>query len=480
MEETGLWDLKRLVSLFVPCAAQIAGLAFLSEKMRRARKAAFPCIGFAVVVGICPGRRTRRNQGNRGASDRQNEIQVRVQPESQCPAGSMGARSRQYLQLAGSRVCALPVHKFAFMNIAILGTRGIPGRYGGFETLADELSQRLVERGHRVRVYCRRPFTNPEDVFDHRIQRVILPTLSNKHFDTLFHTFLSILHVIFTDVEVILICNVASSPFAWLPRLFGKPTALNVDGLDRKRRKWNFIGRAFLHFCEVLSTLTPTRVITDARAGQDYYKKRYGADSAMIGYGAKPMPNGNHFNQFGLNSRKYILYVARLEPENNAELVIQAYRELQTDWPLVVVGGNPYQPGYVEKLKSLAGDRVVFTGPIYGERYWSLQKNAGLFVFAGEIGGIHPALVEAMAAGNVILYLDTEANRETASGCGIPFQLDTGNLRSKLEELIASPGKMESMRTDAADRASKTHNWETVTDQYENIFHALLDRRQNG
>jgi glycosyltransferase involved in cell wall biosynthesis len=85
-----------------------------------------------------------------------------------------------------------------------------------------------------------------------------------------------------------------------------------------------------------------------------------------------------------------------------------------------------------------------------------------------------------MAAGNVILYLDTEANRETASGCGIPFQLDTGNLHSKLEELIASPWKMESMRTDAADRACKTYNWETVTDQYEKLFHALLDRRQNG
>jgi glycosyltransferase involved in cell wall biosynthesis len=357
------------------------------------------------------------------------------------------------------------------MKIAIVGTRGIPARYGGFETLADELSRRLVERGHQVTVYCRTPFTRSDDCFDPRIKRVILPTVSNKHFDTLAHTFLSILHVIFTDADVILMCNVANSPFAWLPRLFGKPTALNVDGLDRKRRKWNFVGRLFLHFCEVLSTVTPSRLITDARAVQQYYKRRYGTRSEMIGYGARPLAGTDHFAQFGISSRKYILYVARLEPENNPELVIGAYRELQTDWPLVVMGGNPYQPGYVEKLKSLSDQRVVFTGPVYGEDYWSLQRNAGVFVFAGEIGGIHPALVEAMAAGNAILYLDTPANRETTSGCGIAFQHDSADLLGKLEALIASSSKMERMRTEAAGVAREIYDWERITDEYLSLFY---------
>src|SRR4029077_7960025 len=136
------------------------------------------------------------------------------------------------------------------MRIAILGTRGIPARYGGFETLADQLSKRLVERGHAVTVYCRKPYIKPDDVFDHRVRRIVLRTLASKHFDTLFHTCMSVLHVIFTDAEVVFICNVANSPFAWIPQLVGKPTALNVDGLDRKRRKWNFLGQWFLHFCE--------------------------------------------------------------------------------------------------------------------------------------------------------------------------------------------------------------------------------------
>jgi glycosyltransferase involved in cell wall biosynthesis len=362
------------------------------------------------------------------------------------------------------------------MNIAILGTRGIPARYGGFETLADQLSRRLVGRGHGVTVYCRKPFTRPDDNFDHRIRRVILPTISDKHFDTLFHTFLSILHVIFTDAEVLLICNVANSPFAWLPRVFGKPTALNVDGLDRKRRKWNFLGQRFLHLCEMLSPYTPTRVVTDAQTVQEYYKKRYGTGSEMIGYGAEPQPGSNHFSQFGLCRRQYILYVARLEPENNPEIVLNAYRELKTDWPLVVVGGNPYQPGYVEMLKSLGDDRVIFMGPVYGEQYWSLQQNAGVFVFAGEIGGIHPALVEAMAAGNAIAYLDTAANRETTSGCGVAFQHSAADLGSKLRELIASPQTMEHMRAESANKARGTYNWEQVVDRYEALFRVLTEQ----
>jgi glycosyltransferase involved in cell wall biosynthesis len=360
------------------------------------------------------------------------------------------------------------------MNIAIVGTRGIPARYGGFETLADQLSKRLAERGHTVTVYCRKSFTSPDDVFDRRIRRVILPSVPSMHFDTLFHTFLSIVHVLFGDAEVVLICNVANSPFAWMPRLAGKPTALNVDGLDRKRRKWNFLGQWFLHFCELLSTYTPTRVVTDARAIQDYYWQRYGKKSEMIGYGAEPPVMSNHFDSFGLSSRRYILYIARLEPENNPELVLRAYRDLRTDWPLVVVGGNPYQPSYVRQLEALADRRVIFTGPVYGDAYWSLQKNAGVFVFAGEIGGIHPALVEAMVAGNAILYLDTPANRETTRDCGIPFHAAENDLSAKLEELIAAHDRIEELGHQAQAVARNVYGWVKVVEQYEELFVRML------
>lgn len=364
------------------------------------------------------------------------------------------------------------------MKIAILGTRGIPARYGGFETLADQLSARLAAREHQVTVYCRKPFTRDDDTYDRRIHRVILPTISSKHFDTLFHSFISILHVMFTDVEAILICNVASSPFAWMPRVVGKPTALNVDGLDRKRRKWNFIGQSFLHFCELLSPFTPTRLVTDARAVQEYFRRRYRKESEMIAYGAEPPARSNHLDQFGLTSRRYILYVARLEPENNPELVIQAYRKVDTDWPLVVVGGNTYKPFYVRELQALADERVRFTGAVYGDSYWSLQQNAGVFVFAGEIGGVHPALVEAMAAGNAILYLDTPANRETVCGSGIPFQPTAVDLSGKMARLVSSPGEISSLGSQASEAARNNYSWEKVTNQYEQLFSSMLDQSE--
>jgi glycosyltransferase involved in cell wall biosynthesis len=156
-------------------------------------------------------------------------------------------------------------------------------------------------------------------------------------------------------------------------------------------------------------------------------------------------------------------------------LVIQAYREVDTDWPLVVVGGNTYKPSYVRELQALADDRVRFTGPVYGDTYWSLQQNAGLFVFAGEIGGVHPALVEAMAAGNAILYLDTPANRETVCGTGIPFQPTAVDLSARMARLISSPKEVSRLGSQAFEAARNTHSWEKITDQYEQLFFSMLD-----
>ncbi|HKT71141.1 MAG TPA: glycosyltransferase, partial [Terriglobales bacterium] len=364
------------------------------------------------------------------------------------------------------------------MKIAILGTRGIPARYGGFETLAEQLANRLAERGHLVTVYCRRPFTRPDDVLPPGVKRVILPTISRKHLDTIYNSFLSVFHVGFSDAEVVLLCNVGNSPLAWIPRLFGKPTALHVDGLDRKRKKWKWFARQYLLLCEFLSAYTPTRLLTDAIAIRDYYLKRYGRESAMIAYGAEvpqlpQVPWQEH--DFDVPQRRYILYVCRLEPENNPELVIRAAARLQTDWPLVVVGDNKYTPGYVDRLKSLAGSNVRFVGAVYGPRYWELQNNAGLFVSAFEVGGIHPSLVEAMAAGNTLLYLDTNENREAVGDCGVAFHPNVDELASAMQRLLDSPELREELARKALARAAQLYSWERIVDQYEQLFSELAD-----
>jgi glycosyltransferase involved in cell wall biosynthesis len=360
------------------------------------------------------------------------------------------------------------------MKIAILGTRGIPARYGGFETFADQLSSRLAAHGHEVTVYCRRPFTTPHDVIAPGVRRVILPTISRKHFDTPFHTLLSLIHVSFTSADVVLICNVANGPIAWIPRLFGKPTVLNVDGLDRKRKKWNLLGRWVLHFCEVLSAFTPSRIVTDAKLMQEYYWKNYRRPSTMIAYGAELPLNGSTPKAFDLPPGAFILYVSRLEPENNPELVLEAYRQVQTEWPLVMVGGNSYDPSYVERLRNLADPRVLFLGPVYGSGYWELLREAGLYLFACEVGGVHPALIEAMAAQKPVLYLDTPENRETAGDAAVPFQTEASDLASKMLQLLGDPQSRRELARKAQERAARLFGWEETTQKYEALFSELL------
>ncbi len=173
--------------------------------------------------------------------------------------------------------------------------------------------------------------------------------------------------------------------------------------------------------------------MTDAKAIHDYYLAKYGSESTVIGYGSE-MPAGDYnLNGFNLESGRYVLYVSRLEPENNPDLVLRSWRNVRSDWPLVVVGDNPYDPGYIERLKSLGDERVRFTGAIYGDGYWALQKHAGVFVFACEIGGVHPALIEAMAASNPVLYLDTPENAETAGDAGVKYEKSEADLTTKLQ-----------------------------------------------
>lgn len=363
------------------------------------------------------------------------------------------------------------------MKIAILGTRGIPARYGGFETFAEHLASSLVANGDEVNVYCRRSFTTAADVVDPRIRRTILPTISNKFLDTAFHTLLSVLHVIFTDADVVLICNVANSPLAWIPRLAGKPTVLNVDGLDRKRRKWNFVARSFLHMCEFFAAVTPTRIVTDAQFIQEYYWRRYHARSVMIAYGAEVPAGNDRLEGFAFAEKKYILYVSRLEPENNPELVLRAYRQVITEWPLVIVGGNAYDPAFVERLKSLADERVLFLGPVYGPQYWQLVKNAGLYVFGCEVGGVHPALIEAMAARKSVLYLDTPENRETAGDCAMPFKAEVHDLASHITLLLGDVALREELAQRAAARAEAKFGWEETTHKYQALFSEVAGAR---
>jgi glycosyltransferase involved in cell wall biosynthesis len=363
------------------------------------------------------------------------------------------------------------------MKLAILGTRGIPANYGGFETFAEELSTRLAARGHDVTVYGRsNNIRYPERTYK-GVRLTILPTIGAKYLDTVAHTLLSVFHILPNRFDGILICNAANALFAAVPRLGGVPVALNVDGIERKRKKWGPVGRAYYRISEYLATIIPNVIITDAAVIQDYYLQKYRKQSIMIAYGADftPVHTTATLDRLGVDRRSYVLYVSRLEPENNAHLVIEAFEKVQTSKSLLIVGDAPYARRYIEQLKSTRDLRIRFTGAIYGPGYRQLQSHAYVYVHATEVGGTHPALIEAMGAGNCVIVYDTPENREVAGGCGLFFH-NAETLARQIQSTIDDPALVERLGKAASTRAHDLYSWDAVTAAYEKLFERLIKR----
>jgi glycosyltransferase involved in cell wall biosynthesis len=357
-------------------------------------------------------------------------------------------------------------------RIAILGTRGIPANYGGFETFAEELSTRLAARGHAVTVYCR---VRAADPVYRGVRLQYLPTIRHKYFDTLTHTFLSTLHLLAHRTDVALYCNGANAVFTALPRLLGMPTALNVDGLERKRQKWNRAAKAWYLVSEWLAVLLPSEVVTDARAIHDYYLQRYRKRSTFIPYGAETgkMESITALQELGLEPGRYFLYVSRMEPENHALEVRQAFENVRTDMRLALVGDAPYAHDYIRQVRDTRDPRIVIPGAVYGLGYHELDSHCFAYIHATEVGGTHPALIEAMGRGALVLYRDTPENAEVAGDAGIPFRGD--DLALKLAQVLAmSDADREALRRRARERVAQYYCWDAVTTAYENLFQSIM------
>lgn len=362
----------------------------------------------------------------------------------------------------------------ASLKIALLGTRGIPANYGGFETFAEELATRLVERGHKVTVYCREP--HPEPVYQ-GVDLQYLAAWRNKYAETLAHTLVATAHLLRHRHDVALYCNGANAIFTPLPRLWGMPVALNVDGLERKRKKWNALARGWYHFSEWLATFCPTEVVTDAEAIAAYYKETYGCDSTFIPYGAPvgKLPTYEVLDRLGLEPGRYFLYVSRFEPENNALLVREAFEKLETDMKLALIGDAPYASGYIRQVRQTSDPRIVIPGAIYGRGYHELQSHSFAYIHATEVGGTHPALIEAMGRGALVLYLETPENTEVAGGAGIPFH--AGNLTQVMRE-AQERGEAGALGCAAQRRVQERYSWDAVTAAYEQLFYRLCEGRK--
>jgi glycosyltransferase involved in cell wall biosynthesis len=366
------------------------------------------------------------------------------------------------------------------VRVAILGTRGIPAAYSGFETAAEQLAARLSERGHEVVVYCR------PHVVDRRLRQwrgarlVHLPTVRNKYLDTFVHTLLSATHAarrVKPDVALFFIAG--NSPLCLVTRRAGIPTVINVDGLDSTRAKWPPLAKAYLRFAERSAPRWADVALTDSYAVAEIFERRYKQRIGVVPYGVEdPGHTGTGtLERLGLEPGRYVLFVGRLEPENNPHLLVDAFARIGPErargMKLVVVGGAPYADEYIRSVRRKGDPRVLFPGYVFGQGYWELQRHAYVFCAPTEVGGTHPVILEALAAGNCVLVNDHAPNVETVGDAGVTFSGREGvsSLTAQLERLFDQPEVVEAYRARARERA-KRYCWDAVTDAYEQL---LLD-----
>jgi glycosyltransferase involved in cell wall biosynthesis len=353
-------------------------------------------------------------------------------------------------------------------GVAILGTRGVPANYGGFETFAERLALRLVQEGVPTTVYCRSHYATAASPWN-GVRLVSLPTIRTKHLDTVLHTLISAVHlVVMRGPRDVVLCNAANAPVLLLLRACRRRVVLNVDGLEWRRTKWGVVGRSWYRMGEWLSVRLASVLVTDAAEVQTYYRVRHDTDSIMIPYGADLLARGEPAvpPEVPVAPEGYVLYVSRWERENNPVLVAAAHARAQVDLDLVMLGEATYDQALDAEVRAAASARAHLPGPVYGDGYRGLQANAACYVHATEVGGTHPALIEALGAGNLCLVLDTPENREVVGDAGRYFADEAGLVELLRWAAGLSAAERDTWRQTSRRRAAERFSWDAVGRDY--------------
>lgn len=365
----------------------------------------------------------------------------------------------------------------AGLRVAILGTRGIPAGYGGFETFAEQLATRLAARGHQVTVYAEADGAPPADGQHQGVRvryrrRPAWGAASTLAYDC------ACLWDARRGYDLVYMLGYGAAWACWWPRLFGVPVWINVDGLEWARSKWGRLARAYLRAMEWVASRAATRVIADAQAIAQRFRSLYprGAPCSFIAYGAD-LPTGpsraaDDLARWGLVAGEYVLAVARPEPENHVLEIVEGHTLWGGNWPLVVVGNVQPEAPYQKQLLALASDKVRFIGGVYDAgQLLALRIGAACHVHGHSVGGTNPSLLEALACGNLVVAHDNPFNREVARDAAQYFQTSQ-QLAEALGRVRVLPlAARQVMAARAREIVAQNYTWDLITTQYETLMH---------
>lgn len=360
------------------------------------------------------------------------------------------------------------------LRIALFGARGVPHTYGGAEAFYREMAPRLVERGHEVIVYNRRSLFKEKPSHYKGVRLIYLPSIETKNFGTLSHTLFCVLDVLFRNVDVMLCVNVGNAAHLIVPRIFRKHVACNVDGLDWKRDKWGALAKRYFYWnARIVGKICPKGIITDAYEMHRIYMEDFNTPSACIAYGAniETSTDPDIVREYGLVPGEYYLIASRMVPENNADLIVNAFNRIRSNKVLAVAGNANYRSSFLDELKRQAGPRVRFLGHVgNAEHVKELHCNCYAYIHGHMMGGTNPALVKALGYGNMVLALNTLFNEEVVQDSGVLFDMNVDDLAAKLQYIEDRPELAAEYRRRAPDRIREAYTWDHITDQYEEFF----------
>lgn len=368
------------------------------------------------------------------------------------------------------------------MKIAFIGQKGIPCRSGGVEKHVEELATRMAGRGHEVFVYARKHYVAGQPRAFQGVNLIYTPTINTKHLDAISHTFFSTLHALFHGYDIIHYHAIGPSFLSFIPRaLLWRPKVVaTFHCQDWTHKKWNKFAQACLKTGAWMSVHAPHKTIAISRLLQEYCAVQYDREVDYIPYGiSEPTecPPRLIAQKYNLKKDGYVLAVSRLVPHKQLHTLIKAFRDVNTDKKLVIVGGSSFTDQYVAQLQklALADPRVILVGEQRGQIMAEFFSNAYAFIQPSESEGLPIAVLEAMSYGLGVVASDIPEHLEGAGQAAIYFHKnDPADLREQLQKAIDDPKMVALKGLQAKKRVRQYFLWDNLIEQIEQLYQSLL------